>query len=208
VMDRVSHLKVKVDWNMYWLHCILTARLTENLAGAYRTSSGKEYLAGLLHDVGKLFLEHHFPKEFESAIFRAMERSCGMYEAEKSLFDTTHAEVGAALCEKWGLHREISRSIRFHHEPASPFNKDPANAEEQQFLATCICLADSLANMCRANIQGVRNLGDGGLESLPEWNLLQQYPAKHTIDLNLENEMLKAQDTISAFAPAKANAKK
>jgi len=207
VMDRVAHLRVKVDWNMYWLHCLLTGRLTEVLAGAYRTVSGKEYLAGLMHDVGKLFMEHHFPQDFEAVIFRAVERSCGMYEAEKQLFDTNHAEVGSALCEKWGLHKEIIRSIQFHHEPNSPFNKDPNNPEEEQLLATCICVADALANMCKANIQGAKKFQDVSLESLPEWIFLQHYPAKNSLDLNLEAEIAKAQETINAFNPPKAPAR-
>jgi putative nucleotidyltransferase with HDIG domain len=199
IADRVSHLKVKVDWNMYWLHCLLTARVTEVLAAAYRELSGKEYLAGLLHDVGKLFLEHHFPKDFEAAIFRAMERGSGMYEAEKQLYDTNHAEVGSLLCEKWGLHKEIVRGIRFHHEPASPFNKDQNNPEEERLLATCICVADALANMCKANIQGAQKFDGIELEGLPGWNLLQEMPARGTIDLNLELEIQKAQDSISAL---------
>ncbi len=199
VIDQVSNLRVKIDWNKFWLHNLLTARVTEILANAYRKTSGKEYLAGLLHDIGKLYLEHHFPNYFESALLCAMEEKVSAFEAENQLFDITHAEVGALLCEKWGLHKEIIRSIRFHHDPNSPFNKDLASPEEERLLAACICTADSLANMCKANIQGANDFQKIELEFLPEWQLLQKFTPRISLDLDLAVEIQKAQDTIDAY---------
>lgn len=199
VVDRFSRLKIKIDWNMFWLHNLLTARLTEALANAYQPITGKEYLAGLLHDVGKLFLEHYFPQEFEAAVQRSMERRSGVYEAENQLFDITHAEIGFALCEKWNLHKEISRSVRFHHDPTSVFNKDPMDPEKQHFLATCICMADTLANMCKVNIQGAKNFDGVELESVPAWLLLQKYPPRMQLNLDLDSELKKAQDTLESL---------
>lgn len=204
IIDRVSHLRVKVDWNLFWLHSLVTARVTEALAAAYRDISGLEYLSGLLHDVGKLYMEHSFAREFENVVMRATERSSGMYEAENSLLDITHAEVSALLCEKWKVDPEISRSVRFHHEPNSPFNKDPLHPEEQRLLATCICVADSLANMAKANIQGARRYTESSLETLPEWKLLQAYPALRSLDLDLGGEIEKANAIIQAFDPSDA----
>jgi putative nucleotidyltransferase with HDIG domain len=199
VMDRVSHMKVKIDWNMYWLHCLLTARVTELLAGVYRETTGKEYLAGLLHDIGKLFLEHHFPDAFEAAVFRSMERGCGMYEAETQLYDITHPEVGSMLCQKWGLHPEIIRSVQFHHEPNSPLNTDPLNPEEERLVATCISVADSLANMCKANIPGAKRYRDASIENLPEWQALQSYPSINPTDIDLPSEIQKVEETVAAI---------
>ncbi len=199
VMDRVSHLRVKVNWNMFWMHNLLTARLTEVIAGVYRSSTGREYLAGLMHDIGKLFLEHHFAQDFEAIMLRAMERASGMHAAEVQLFDITHAEVGSMLCEKWGLHREIIRGIRFHHEPLSPFNKDPNNPEEEHLLAACVCLADALANICKTNIQGAQRYEDVQVDLLPEWKYLEEFKPKNVLDLDLGVEIQKVEDTIAAF---------
>jgi putative nucleotidyltransferase with HDIG domain len=199
VIDRIKHLRVKVDWSLFLLHSLLTARLTECLAGAYRPSTGKEYLAGLLHDIGKLFLEHYFPQEFEAVMLRAIERNCSMYEVEKQLVGITHAEISAALCEKWALHREICRSVRFHHEPDSPFNKDPSSPEEQTLLAICVCVADAAANMCKANIQGVQNLENVDFDSLTGWGLLQQLPPRETLALDVGKEFEKAQEMLQTF---------
>jgi len=197
VVDRVSNLRIKIDWSMYWLHSVLTARLTERIAGAYRPITGKEYLAGLLHDSGKVFMEHFFPQEFESVVMYAMERGCGMLEAEKRLLEITHPEISALLCEKWGLQREIVRSIRFHHEPNSPFNKDPIDPDQEKLLAACICVADILANICQANIPGAK-IYDQPFETLPEYLFLKTFTARTTLELDVASELEKAQKDIQA----------
>ena len=71
VMEKFSHLKAKVDWDKFWLHSVMVARLTERVAEAFRPSTGSEYLGGLLHDCGKLLLEHYFPEYFDHIVIRA-----------------------------------------------------------------------------------------------------------------------------------------
>jgi putative nucleotidyltransferase with HDIG domain len=203
VVDRVSHLKIKVDWNMYWMHCLFVARVTDILVSAYRDLTGREYLAGLLHDVGKLFLEHHFPDVFETIIFRSMERGCGMDEVERQLYDITHAEVGALLGEKWTLHPDILRAIRFHHDPLSQELHDPASPGDERLLALCISLADALANICKTNIKGQKRYGgEISIETLPEWqNLQQTYSPIRELNLDLGIEIERVQQLVEAFQP-------
>ena len=122
-----------------------------------------------------------------------------MFEAEKQLIGITHAEISALLCEQWGVDHEIVRAIRFHHEPDSPFNQDTADLENQHFLATCICVADSMANICKANIQGARDLSGVQVESLPEWILLQQFTPITNLEIDLSEEMQKARRNMTGI---------
>ena len=50
VMNGLKQLHLTVDWELFWLHSLLTARITERIAGSFQDLDGKEYLAGLLHD--------------------------------------------------------------------------------------------------------------------------------------------------------------
>ncbi len=199
VVNVLRHFKVKVDWELFWLHSILVANLTERLADAYREINGQEYLSGLLHDIGKLFIGHCFPEEFEMVVLQAVSQRKGMHEAEKQILDISHAEISARLCEQWKLHPEIIRSIRFHHEPASPHNQDPSNPAFQHFLATCICVADKLTNVCRANIEGSEELDQVEFTSLPEWLQLKQFTPRKTLMLDMIGELQKAKDVIAAI---------
>jgi putative nucleotidyltransferase with HDIG domain len=199
VIGSFSHFRVKIDWELFWLHSLLVAYLTERLANAYREVTGKEYLAGLLHDIGKLFLEHYFAQEFELVIMRAIYSKTGMHEAENQLLDITHAEVGSLLCEKWLLNREIIRAVRFHHEPNAPANVAPDDPNYTPFLTLCVNIADKLANVCHANIQGGEDLAQVNFEELPEWRQLKQSPPRTTLVLDLAVELKKVKDIIAAM---------
>jgi HD-like signal output (HDOD) protein len=85
VMNRFNHLKVNVNWDRFWLHSLLVARLSDRIAGAFRQSTGMEYLAGLLHDSGKLLLEHYLPREFENVLQRAWCSKRGHFVAEREM---------------------------------------------------------------------------------------------------------------------------
>jgi putative nucleotidyltransferase with HDIG domain len=198
VMGRFTVMKLRIDWELYWLHCLLTARLTEKLASSYRDVDGREYLSGLLHDLGKLYIGHHFPKEFEKSVIRAMVMGNGLFESEKELFDITHAEVAAVLCQKWKLHPDLIHAVRCHHEPDALVEPTDPKANDKQFLALCLFLADRMANITRANIQGAENLQGVQFEDLPEWTWLQRYKSEKPPAIDLSAELKKAKDIISA----------
>lgn len=192
VNDRVRHVKTPVDWNLFRLHGVLVARLTERLAGAYREVNGKEYLAGLLHDIGKLFLEHHFPQEFDEVMNFATIRRCGMFEAERHVLGITHSEISALLCERWGLDGEIVRAIRLHHAQSFQAVPDLSASQHPQFLAACVAAADAIANLCGANIQGARVPAETDVESLPELVFLRQFAPLHSLEIDVAEELRQA----------------
>jgi putative nucleotidyltransferase with HDIG domain len=192
VLGRFSVLKVKIDWELFWLHCLLTARLTEYICGRFREPDGREYLAGLLHDIGKLYLGHHFPKEFERSVVHAMTHGTGLYQAERELFDITHADVAQILTKKWNLQPDLIAAVAHHHDVSVV--KD----ESCRFLAGSLYLADKLANMTRANIQGAECMDRLEFEDLPEWEQLKAINPSVKASLDLPAELKKAKDIISS----------
>ena len=77
--------------------------------------SEEAYLAGLLHDAGRLALLSAAPEY--AANFAALddEHLCSV---EMSSMGVTHAEAGAWLIERWNLDSFMADSVRYHHEPA------------------------------------------------------------------------------------------
>lgn len=199
VINQLKNMRVKINWELFWLHSLLTGRLTELLAGAYRETDGKEYLAGLLHDIGKLFIEHYFPQEFELVILRSTMVTKSMHQAEQQLIDITHAEVSSLLCQQWKLPQEVVCSTRFHHDPNSSQNVETDPSGNQKFLPLCLFLANKLANTCHANIEVGEKVDDLKFEDLPEWHQLKFFTPRLQLELDLPLELKRAQDVIAAI---------
>jgi HD-like signal output (HDOD) protein len=79
--------------------------------------SADAFMAGMLHDVGKLILAVHVPEHFKRAMALGRERNLPLYVAEQELFGVTHGEVGAYLLGMWGLPYAIVEAVAHHHTP-------------------------------------------------------------------------------------------
>lgn len=198
VMDTLSHLRIKIDWQRFWLHSVLVARLTEKVAGAFRDVNGMEYLAGLLHDIGKLLLEHYFPREFETIVLRSMERQCGHAKAEMDLLGLDHTQIGAAMCECLKTHPHILQAVRFHHDALHPAHTGNPDGDGG-FLAACINVADVLTNLGDVSIGGEKMLLHPFAE-LPEWKYLNHWFDCRGLDLDLRAEIQAAEAEIKLLA--------
>jgi HD-like signal output (HDOD) protein/CheY-like chemotaxis protein len=76
------------------------------------------YLAGLLHDVGLFVLAARLPHCYAAARARSLAQRSSIWEVERAVLDTTHAEVGASLLALWGSPPAIVEAVEFHHRPS------------------------------------------------------------------------------------------
>lgn len=76
------------------------------------------FVAGLLHDVGKLVLVSQHSAD-SSRYFRLLASGkVAEREAEREVFGATHAEVGGYLLWLWGLPDRVVEAVIFHHQPS------------------------------------------------------------------------------------------
>jgi len=72
------------------------------------------FIAGILHDVGKLLLLVNMPEVYEQAL-AAVGPELNLHDAEKQILHVDHGVVGAYLIGLWGLPGPVVEAICFHH---------------------------------------------------------------------------------------------
>src|ERR1039457_2681068 len=83
-------------WREFWQHSIGTAILTREVVTAVSSPSDEsEYVAGLVHDVGKIVMAWSFPDHFTEIHRQALEASRDLIEIENEVLGIDHAELGA-----------------------------------------------------------------------------------------------------------------
>ena len=108
-----------------------------SLHTAAPASASSALIAGLLHDVGQLWLYRFNAEAFRTACNRALSRSVGIEDTEREQFGVDHTTIGSWLAEHWSLPANIRAAIHHHHAP------DTALAEP---LVPLVHIAEVLSN--------------------------------------------------------------
>lgn len=121
-----------------WGNDIATAIIAKSLAQRLLPSSAEQaFLAGLMHDVGKLMLLQRATDSYVKAMKIVEERGCAFTEAEEEVFVFDHTQAGQFIGEKWRFTPDLIAAIRMHHEPWT---------EGAPTLARVVGAADTIAH--------------------------------------------------------------
>jgi HD-like signal output (HDOD) protein len=157
--------------NQIWAHSLATGVLAKVIAAAEkqeRTAIDEAFMAGLLHDAGKLILAANLSQQYKEAISISRQPGNSVLAAERQVFGVTHAEVGAYLLALWGLPISIVEAIAFHHSPGRCPHQEPG-------VLTAVHMGNSLEHAlrgqedadCQPEREYLANLGL--LQKLPDW---------------------------------------
>ena len=114
---RLKEFSVENLWKHSWTMGVLARRLCE-FEEADRITADEAFIAGLLHDVGKLVLAANHPAQLEENIKQARQKHLTLWEQEYQTFHASHAELGGYLLGTWGLSAGVVEAVAFHHRPA------------------------------------------------------------------------------------------
>lgn len=106
------------DLRQHSLHTGWLAQQIVELEHGEAHVAEEAFTAGLLHDIGQLMLMAEHPAAWNEVRELARSRQCTLYQAEKDVLKTTHADLGAYLLTLWGLPLPLVEAVAFHHEPA------------------------------------------------------------------------------------------
>ena len=100
-----------------WNHSLDVAAAAESLAEfTGRVDPQEAFLAGLVHDVGRLALLR-LPFSAAERYMRLMDQGCPPVLVERALFGRTHMSIGADTLRAWRFDEELAESVAHHHTP-------------------------------------------------------------------------------------------
>ena len=143
-----------------WEHSMACAIATQTIANRVPgANKNQSFVAGLLHDVGKVVLFNSDPDKFEQAINKCRYENLTSVQAEQAVFSFDHAEVGVILLQKWALSAELQHMVYHHHDIDGSDELPPSERKltQMMMLADKICLS--------------LGLGVVPLEEEPDWEM-------------------------------------
>ncbi|MBU0769781.1 MAG: HDOD domain-containing protein [Proteobacteria bacterium] len=127
------------DITDFWKHSLAVAVTSKYLAEKTGIHPADDcFVAGLLHDMGKIVLLQHFKDLFQKVWQAVKENNLSFYEAEKREIPVDHARIGGHLARKWQLPTALVDAIQYHHAVRP-------NADDQHLLII-IHAADIIVN--------------------------------------------------------------
>jgi HD-like signal output (HDOD) protein len=119
-MFSISKADSKFSIVSFWNHSINTGRIAKKILQMENSSSKESdeaFIAGMLHDLGKLVLMQ-IPGYFGNVIQTMQSEHIDFHEAEYKLHKTSHSEAGAYLLGLWGLPQYLPEVLAYHHCPS------------------------------------------------------------------------------------------
>lgn len=137
-----------INMKMFWKHSVLCG-ICARLIASHKNIQNTErmFIAGLLHDIGRLVLYNYLPIESLYAATDATNKQSLLYFAERALFNFDHATIGGDLINKWQISLSLEDCIRHHHEPQRSRNR---------VESSIVHLADIMANVIGIGSSGER----------------------------------------------------
>ena len=111
-----------------WKHSVATAILSKSICRHFKgVDPGAAFSTGLLHDIGKRFLNSFVASDFQKIMDRTYVDGLSFLEAEQEILGMGHAELGGMIMQKWGFPEDMIVAVKSHHDPQA-LSKDPLTA--------------------------------------------------------------------------------
>lgn len=125
------------DFDACWRHAVSTALCAQMLAETRGVDPDTAYIAGLLHDIGRLAFATYYPKQLAATRAWAALHDLTAVDAEQELLGLDHAVAGGMVAAHWRLAPAVVAAIRGHHE---------VPAGEHRELLDVLHLADTITH--------------------------------------------------------------
>ena len=128
VFDSFNHLKKEENFDIrgFWEHSFLCGLASKIIATDLNRESNEFFVAGLIHDIGKLVIYLALPLEYSKLATVASPLYFTDYKTEKTALGIAHDEVGMRLLKRWLFPESLVNVVGFHHRIHELENKSPS----------------------------------------------------------------------------------
>lgn len=194
IIDRFSGVGADfVNMHHFWRHslaCGVGARIVA--LARHMKNPDKFFVAGLLHDVGRLALFSKVPEVSERVFDRFRKGDGSLRDAEKAELGYDHADIGGALMKRWQLPPRLVEAVTHHHRPLACLQ-----AKEE---ASVVHLVDHLVNAMQVGTTGETHVPP--LQS-GAWELLRlELPFIETLVSTIDTQLEAVEEAFLRKAPA------
>ena len=137
-----------VDMKSFWKHSIACG-ISARMIASYKNVANTErlFVAGLLHDIGRLLIYKHLPREGREILLQAGRKNGLLRSAEFEILGFDHTQIGGMLLKKWKLPLMLEQAVGNHHQPFE---------SQYPLESTVVHIADLLINALRIGTSGER----------------------------------------------------
>ena len=128
-----------INMKNFWQHSIACGVAAREIATCMQLANSERlFVAGLLHDIGKLVMLSTLEDDYGELIQRLQKKTTFQASYEKEIFGFDHADIAEELLRAWNLPESLVEPVACHHVPA--------RAHQFRHDAYIVNLANAVAN--------------------------------------------------------------
>ncbi len=182
-----------LNMDEFWRHLLATgvcAKLIARKIGIHKNFVEDYFLAGMMHDIGKIILNSLNPVGYQKIVEAASASQKPLHLYESAIFGINHGEVGELLGKKWNLQNALMESMAFHH------NIEKVTEENRRIVYSVF-----ISNIFVKQME-IGSSGNKFIDVIPD-NVWTEVGITQDVLVSLEGYLLEGLDRASIFLQTK-----